>query len=115
MMKILLLILMCAHGLLHLLGFVKAFKLAPLTQMPHPITKVNGILWLIAACLIISCGVMFYTNMEGWWIVGVISVVVSEYVIVKDWSDAGLGTTLNILVLIICILGFGFWRVSGVI
>jgi hypothetical protein len=74
-------------------------------QMPHPISKVNGVLWLVAAFLLVCCGVMFYTDMEGWWMIGILSVAVSEYVIIKDWTDAGLGTSLNILVLVICILG----------
>lgn len=113
-MKTLLLILITAHGMLHLLGFVKAFKLAPLTRMPHPITKIHGVLWLTAACLIVTCGLMFFLHVDGWWIVGFISVIVSQYVIIEDWSDAGLGTTINILLLIISILGLAFWRVSGV-
>lgn len=113
-MKLILFLLITAHGLLHVLGFVKAFKLAPFTQMPHPITKVNGMFWLTAACLMVSCGLMFFLEIDGWWTFGIISVVVSQYVIIKDWSDAGLGTTINILLLIISILGLSFWRVSGV-
>lgn len=71
-MKLLLLFLILTHGLLHLLGFAKAFKLVPLIQMPHPITKFNGVLWLIAACLIITCGVMFFLHVDGCWIVGIV-------------------------------------------
>lgn len=107
-MRVLLLILIIVHGLLHVLGFVKAFKFARLAQLPHPINKTNGVLWLIAALMIVTCGVLFYTFAEGWWILGIASVLVSEYVIIKDWEDAGLGTTLNILLLLISVLGFIF-------
>ena len=107
-MRVLLLILITVHGLLHLLGFVKAFRLAPMRQMTHPINRTNGVLWLIAALMIVTCGVLFYTFTDGWWILGIASVLVSEYVIIKDWEDAGLGTTLNILLLLISILGFIF-------
>lgn len=107
-MRVLLLILIVAHGLLHVLGFVKAFKLAPLTQLPHPINKTNGVLWLIAALMIVTTGVLFYSFTEGWWILGFASILVSEYVIIKDWEDAGLGSTLNILLLSISVLGFIF-------
>jgi hypothetical protein len=105
-MRELLLILISIHGLLHLLGFVKAFKLARLDQMPHPISKVNGVFWLVAGCLVVTTGFLFYYFVEGWWIVGLASVVVSEYVIITDWEDAGLGSTLNILILLISIIGF---------
>jgi hypothetical protein len=105
-MREFLLILIIAHGLLHVLGFVKAFRLARLDQMPHPISKVNGVFWLLAACLVVTTGILFYFFVDGWWIVGLASVIVSEYVIITDWEDAGLGSTLNILILLISIIGF---------
>lgn len=104
-MRELLLVLISVHGLLHLLGFIKAFKLARLDQMPHPISKVNGVFWLVAACFVVTTGFLFYFFVDGWWIVGLASVVVSEYVIITDWEDAGLGSTLNILILLISIIG----------
>lgn len=103
-MRELLLVLISAHGLLHLLGFAKAFRLARLDQMPHPISKVNGVFWLVAACFVLTTGFLFYSFVDGWWIVGLASVIVSEYVIITDWEDAGLGTTLNILILLMCII-----------
>jgi hypothetical protein len=105
-MRILLLVLITLHGLLHLLGFVKAFKLASIPQLQHPINKKNGILWLMAGLMIITSGVLFYTFTDGWWMLGIASVVISEYLIIKDWEDAGLGTPLNILLLLISIIGF---------
>lgn len=104
-MRELLLILISIHGLLHLLGFVKAFRLARLDQMPHPISRINGIFWFVAACLVITTGLLFYFFVDGWWMVGLASVAVSEYVIIQDWEDAGLGSTLNILILLISIIG----------
>lgn len=104
-MRELLLVLISVHGLLHLLGFIKAFKLARLDQMPHPISRVNGVFWLVAACFVVTTGFLFYFFVDGWWIVGLASVVVSEYVIITDWEDAGLGSTLNILILLISIIG----------
>jgi hypothetical protein len=104
-MRELLLVLIIVHGLLHVLGFVKAFKLARLDQMPHPISRVNGVFWLLAACLVLTTGILFYFFVSGWWMVGIASVIVSEYVIITDWEDAGLGSTLNILILLISIIG----------
>lgn len=107
-MRELLLVLISIHGLLHLLGFAKAFKIARLEQMPHPISKVNGVFWLVAACLVVTTGFLFYFFVEHWWFVGIASVIVSEYVIITDWEDAGLGTTLNIFILIMSIIAFIF-------
>jgi hypothetical protein len=37
------------HGLIHLLGFAKAFGLARLPQLTQPIGPLLGLLWLMAA------------------------------------------------------------------
>lgn len=108
-MRTLLLSLIILHGLLHVVGFVKAFKLADLPQFHRPISRTNGILWLIASFLFITCGMMFLVYHEWWWLVGIVSVIISEYVIIRDWEDAGLGTTLNITILIIALIGFVMW------
>jgi hypothetical protein len=39
------------HGLIHLLGFAKAFGLAALPQLRQPISPFLGVLWLIGALL----------------------------------------------------------------
>lgn len=108
-MRTLLLIMILAHGLLHVLGFVKAFKLADLPQLTRPISRTNGVLWLVAAILFIVCGILFYVYHESWWMVGIASVIISEYVIIRDWEDAGLGTTLNITILVIAVIGCVLW------
>lgn len=108
-MRTLLFILILGHGLLHVLGFVKAFKLANLPQLTRPISRTNGVLWLVAAILFIVCGVLFSVYHGYWWMVGIASVIVSEYVIIRDWEDARLGTTLNITILIIAVIGCVMW------
>jgi hypothetical protein len=40
--------LLAIHGLIHLLGFAKAFELAPLPQLREPIQPLMGVLWLAA-------------------------------------------------------------------
>ena len=48
-MTVILVILLVVHGLIHLLGFVKAFGLAPVAQLTQPITRTAGAFWLAAA------------------------------------------------------------------
>jgi len=57
-MKILLIMLLVFHGLIHLLGFVKAYGLAPVTQLTRPIRRNAGAFWLAAACLLVGAGVL---------------------------------------------------------
>ena len=41
------------HGLLHIPGFIKAFGMAALPQLPHPISRVHGIFWAVASILLL--------------------------------------------------------------
>ena len=58
MIRILFLILLAVHGLIHLLGFAKAFGLAELPQLVQPISRPWGALWLAAAALTLATAVM---------------------------------------------------------
>src|SRR5229473_2026019 len=40
------------HGLIHLMGFAKAFGYADLPQLTQPISRAWGVVWLVAACLV---------------------------------------------------------------
>jgi len=43
-------LLLAAHGLIHLLGFARAFEVADMPQL-QPISRFLGGLWLAAGCL----------------------------------------------------------------
>ena len=108
-MKALLLILISIHGLIHLAGFAKAFKLARINQLSQPISKLNGSLWLLSAILFVSAAAMFSIEKEWWWILSVSGIMISQYLIINTWHDAKYGTVANIAVLIITIIGFVAW------
>ena len=59
-MKIVLSILIILHGLIHLLGFTKAFNLASVNQLTQHISKANGVLWLVAAILFVTTAILFF-------------------------------------------------------
>jgi len=108
-MRNLLLILIVLHGLLHLTGFAKAFKLAALKQLTQPISKFNGILWLLAGLLFLSAALLFSNYNGSWWIVSLPAIIISQYLIVNDWRDAGLGTVANIIIMLVSVIGYGVW------
>lgn len=54
------------HGLLHLLGAAKAFGLADIPQMIQPIARPLGMLWLVAATLLVATAVSLFT-WPRWW------------------------------------------------
>lgn len=112
-MRILLIIVIFIHGLLHMPGFIKAFGMAALPQLPHPISRVHGIFWAVASILFIAAAVLFLNYNKWWWLVSVTALIISQYLIISDWEDAGLGTALNIIILVITIVGYGVWSFSS--
>lgn len=113
LMKTLFLIILIIHALIHLMGFVKAFELAQVSQLTQNISRLNGVLWLLAALLFITAGVAFWLKSEWWWIPSIIAIVLSQYLIFSSWQDARFGTIANVLILLVTIVGFGTWSFSG--
>lgn len=112
-MRILFIIIIFIHGVLHMPGFIKAFGMAELPQLPHPISRVHGIFWAIASVLFIASAMLFLNYNKWWWLISVLALIVSQYLIISDWEDAALGTALNIIILVITIVGYGVWSFSN--
>ena len=110
MLRILFLLLLIVHGLIHFLGFVKAFNLAPVQQLTNSISKFNGILWLLSALLVIIAAFFFFLNCWYWWLLAVVGVILSQYLIITAWSDAKVGIVANIIVLLVAVAGAAAWN-----
>lgn len=99
-------VILVIHGLLHLLGFAKAFHLAELPQLTEPIPALAGIGWLVAAVLFVAAAVALFAWPRGCWILGAAGLVLSSAVIVPAWSDAKAGMLANAIVLVGVVFGF---------
>ncbi len=105
-MRTFLIVLIFIHGLIHLLGFIKAFKFAELNQLTKNISKSVGILWLLVTMLFIIAATLYYLNVESWWLFCSIAIVLSQICIILSWKDAMFGTVANIILLPIVIIAF---------
>ena len=111
-MKYILIALLIIHGLIHLLGFTKAFGLAQPSQLQAAISQPMGILWLAAALFLIVSAGMVLLAMRWWWVPAAFGVVLSQILIFTTWNDAKAGTIANILLLfpiLIAALGSAPW------
>lgn len=104
MLKIFFLIVVFLHGLIHLLGFLKAFQLAEINQLTQHISKPMGILWLITVILFLTAAIQLISNHNLWWITGLAAVILSQVLIILFWQDAKFGTIPNVIILIALIL-----------
>jgi hypothetical protein len=98
------------HGLIHLMGFAKAFGHAELPQLTQPISKGWGVAWLAAAALVAASAIMFALGARRFWVIGALAVVVSQIVIVSAWRDAWAGTIANAMLLAAVVQG---WLAEG--
>lgn len=100
MLKVAFALVLVLHGLLHALGFLKAFGLAQLPQLAQPISRALGVLWLCAGLGMLGTALSSYAWPSGWWTVGLASAVLSQVAIVTSWQDAKVGSAANALVLV---------------
>lgn len=99
-------VLLAAHGLIHLLGFAKAFGLADLPLLAGPISTTYGVLWLMAAVLCLAAAGSLFLWPRGWWIVGSGALLVSIAAIASSWTDARFGLIPNGILFLGVVVGF---------
>lgn len=109
-MKTALAILLIFHGLIHFLGFSKAFNLAEVNQLTIQIGKSAGLLWLLTGLLFISAAILFLYKAEWWWMAAMAALAISQVLIMTSWQDARYGTIANVIIFIATIAGFGVWN-----
>ncbi len=97
-MRIALAVLIALHGLIHLLGPAKAFGWMEVRQLRVPISPAAGLLWLLAAILLIAGAFGLGRGAPWWWYPTLPGLLVSQGLIVTAWSDAKFGTLANLII-----------------
>lgn len=106
MMRIVLLVILLIHGIIHLMGFAKAFQLAEIEQLTLPISKSAGVFWLIGCLLMLLSGAALLLKLNWCWAVALLGVGISQTLIFISWQDAKFGTVANIIILIAILLTY---------
>lgn len=106
-MKTAFLILLFLHGIIHSIGFVKAFHLAEVAALSRAIPKSLGILWLLCTILFLAVFVLMILNRSWWPFFAIAAVLLSQTLILIFWQDAKFATILNIVILLVSIPALG--------
>ncbi len=95
------------HGIIHLMGFAKAFAFGDISQSSKNITKPFGLIWLCVACLFVITLYLFFYKSEHWPVFAIIAAIISQLLILTLWKDAKYGTIANIIIVVVAILSWG--------
>jgi hypothetical protein len=98
------------HGLIHFMGFAKAYGYAELPQLTQPVSREMGLVWLVAGLLVIATAATTLLFPRSTWIVGALALVLSQTVIALAWRDAWAWTAGNVLLLLVVAYG---WFAGG--
>lgn len=105
-MRVVFLIIIVLHALIHTMAFVRAFDLAELKDFTNPVSKPLGLVWLSAFLILIVAAILFLTKNPYWWICGSIGAVLSQILIFLFWQEAKFGTLPNVIILLVAIVAF---------
>lgn len=107
-MKMVLILFLVLHGLIHLMGFLKAWHLAALPQLSgrlliplsEPGVRVVGALWLLAGTSFLVAALLRLARPEWWWAAALCGAVLSQVLIFLQWQDAWAGSLANGLLIV---------------
>lgn len=109
-MKIGLAMLIAIHGIIHLFGFLKAFGISEFNAISNPISKTFGLIWLLTFVLFaITIALMLYT-IDYWWAIGIVALMISQFLIFNYWSDAKFGTIANVIILLATVIAYSTFQ-----
>ncbi|WP_310556942.1 DUF6544 family protein [Flavobacterium sp.] len=105
-MKYIFSIILIFHGLIHFMGFAKAFGYGNITQLAKDIPKSIGVFWLITALLFIVATILFFLKNEYWIYFGIIASILSQILIFTVWKEAKLGSIPNLIIIVVAFLSW---------
>jgi hypothetical protein len=99
-LKWVLTVLLALHGLVHFLGAAKGFGLAQVPQLTEPISRLGGLGWLAAGIAMLLTAGLLGASSPTWLWVAPVAAVLSQAMIVSSWTDAKVGTVVNVLLVV---------------
>jgi hypothetical protein len=111
--KILFVILLAGHGLVHAAGFAKAFGLAALPELTQPVSRAAGVAWLAAGLGFIGAAALLLAGSRRWWWPALPAVALSQALIVHAFHDAKLGTIANAIIVVPLLIALADLRPSS--
>jgi len=112
--RIFIIIALLVHGLIHLMGFLKAWgfpiaknvNISALITLSSDESKTIGLLWLLCCIGLVTCCIILLLQKDWWWMVGAVSILISQSLVVLYWYDAKYGTLINVIILLAVLISY---------
>jgi hypothetical protein len=111
-MRIFLISLFAIHGAMHLFGFFAAFGWVQISQLPYPIARWQGIVWLSVAIAILWVLVSVWYGGKRWFVLTGLAACLSQGLLIGYGGAVGyvvLGSLVNLMLLLATGLGYATW------
>ncbi len=109
-MRIVFLIVLLLHAIIHFFGFFKSFGIYDFKELTMHVSKPLGAVWLLAGISFIVVGIMYLLNLNYWMFFAFLTVIISQVLIIIFWKDAKFGTIANVIILAVAIVAFSSWK-----
>lgn len=97
MLKIIAIIFIVLHGIIHLIGFVKGSGIQDVPSIRKNISPFMGKLWLIACVLFLLVALFYALETSLWFWLGVPAFLLSTFLVFSVWKDAYAGLLTNFI------------------
>jgi len=114
-MKYIFSILIFLHGTIHIMGFLKGFKIAQISNLQIDISPVSGIFWLIAFLLFALSATGFALGKDFWLYFAVPALIISAYLVISTWIDAKYGMIPNAIILFVALVSLSSCSINKMI
>lgn len=98
--------LLLIHGLVHIMGFAKAFGYGDIKNLSGSVSQPAGMLWFSAFLLFMIALALFIFHRESWRWITIIAVLLSQVLVISVWKDAWAGTIVNVLIIAVIIYSY---------
>lgn len=100
-------VVVAGHGLIHLLGVAKGLAWADVPQLKGSIGVGGAVLWLCASVLVLGSAILIALGTPTWWwVIALSAAVLSQIAVTTSWSDARVGTLVNVMLVVVSAYGF---------
>ncbi|TBW28001.1 hypothetical protein [Gramella sp. KN1008] len=112
-MKTVFAILLSVHLLIHFIGFLRAFNMVEMPESTLPISRTQGIFWLLTGILFILPVILYMQNDPLWAIITIPLVFMSQVLLIMNWKDAKFGTIINLIIIAVAIVYVAGWQLQN--